>query len=364
MILPWGTVARGKGSSKRSRTTRKRGRDRLILYFLLILIAGLLGVIVALLPDTPPGEADDQPVGAVVDQQADRGADEAGPGPEDEVSPIPVDAAPETVTERYPDGEAPAIPAVTAAESARELWWLPDPDVYGEVPGTLYLILDDAGNNLDPFPAFLEFPGPLAVAVLPQLPYSVEAAALAAAAGKEIMLHLPMEAVGGANPGPGALTVGMSDRDILRVIDENLGSVPGAIGVNNHMGSRATSDQRIMEIVLADLRRRDLFFIDSRTTVDTVARPVASYLHTPFAERHVFLDNERSRDAILTAIRGALELAHTQDQVVMIGHATVPELAAILNEIYPVLTEHGYRFGLVSELVEVPEVAEVPDGED
>ncbi|MCK4516619.1 MAG: divergent polysaccharide deacetylase family protein, partial [Spirochaetaceae bacterium] len=219
--------------------------------------------------------------------------------------------------------------------------------------GTLYLILDDAGNNLQPLPAFLEFPGPLAVAVLPQLPYSVESAARTAAAGKEIMLHLPMEAVGGANPGPGALTTGMSDRDILRVIDENLGSVPGVIGVNNHMGSLATSDRRIMEIVLADLQRRDLFFIDSRTTVETVAKPVAGYLQTPFAERHVFLDNERSRDAILTAVRGALELAHRQDQVVMIGHATVPELAAVLNEIYPILTAHGYRFGLVSELVEV-----------
>ncbi|MBU8912652.1 MAG: divergent polysaccharide deacetylase family protein [Spirochaetales bacterium] len=357
-------MAHGKGSSNRSRTTRKRGRDRLILYLLLIVIAGLLGVIVALLPDTPPGEADDQPSRSVGDEMVQRRAEEAEPESEDEAPSIPEDGPPETVTERYPVGEAPATPAATAAESDREFWWLPDPDVYGEAPGTLYLILDDAGNNLEPFPAFLEFPGPLAVAVLPQLPYSVEAAALTAAAGKEIMLHLPMEAVGGANPGPGAVTVGMSDRDILRVIGENLGSVPGAIGVNNHMGSRATSDQRIMEIVLADLQRRELFFIDSRTTVDTVARPVAGYLRTPFAERHIFLDNERSRDAILAAIRGALELAHTQDQVVMIGHATVPELATILNEIYPVLTEHGYRFGLVSELAEVPEVAEVPDGEE
>jgi polysaccharide deacetylase 2 family uncharacterized protein YibQ len=178
----------------------------------------------------------------------------------------------------------------------------------------------------------------------------VESAARTAAAGKEIILHLPMEALGGANPGPGALTVDMGDREILQTIDENLGSVPGAVGVNNHMGSRATSDERVMELVLADLRRRDLFFVDSRTTVDTVAAEVAQALRTRFAERDVFLDNDPNRDAILAAVSGALDLAHRQDQVVMIGHVTVPELAEVLAEIYPILTEHGYRFGRITEI--------------
>ncbi|MEE8441165.1 MAG: divergent polysaccharide deacetylase family protein [Spirochaetia bacterium] len=353
-------MARARGSSNSSRAKRTRGCDRLALYFLLIVIAGLLGLIVALLPDTAPSDADGPPTEPVAAEPATPAAGKASDGGEDGFPSALADTVPEPVTERYPSGEAPVMPAVTAAQSDRELWWLPDPDEYGNVFGTLYLILDDAGNSLEPLPVFLEFPGPLAVAVLPQLAYSLESAARTAAAGKEIMLHFPMEAVGGANPGPGALAVDMSDRDILRVIGENLASVPGAIGVNNHMGSRATSDQRTMEIVLADLQRRELFFIDSRTTVETVARPVATYLRTPFAERDIFLDNERSRDAILTAIRGALELVHTQAQVVMIGHATVPELAVVLNAIYPILMAHGYRFGLVSELVEVPEV---PDRE-
>jgi len=235
-------------------------------------------------------------------------------------------------------------------EDSEQLWWLPDPATYGTPRGTLYLILDDAGNNIGPLPDFLAFPGAMAVAVLPQLTYSVEAAARTAAAGKEIMLHLPMEAEGGADPGPGALTVGMTDREIVRTIEEDLGSVPGVIGVNNHMGSRATADARVMEVVLADLNRRGLFFVDSRTTAQSVARSAARYLQTPFAERDVFLDNDRSRHAILAAVGGALELAHSQDAVVMIGHATVPELASVLNDIYPVLVEHGYRFGWISEL--------------
>jgi polysaccharide deacetylase 2 family uncharacterized protein YibQ len=145
---------------------------------------------------------------------------------------------------------------------------------------------------------------------------------------------------------------------MLRIIDENLASVPGAIGVNNHMGSRATADPRVMELLLADLTRRGMFFVDSRTTTNTVARPTAASLRTPFAERHVFLDNDRSRDAILSALRGALELAHRQEDVVMIGHATAPELAEILNEVYPVLSEHGYRFGRISDAVDVVRVAE------
>ena len=350
MILPWGTVARGNRSSNRSRATRKRGRDRLILYFLLIVIAGLLGFIVAILPDSSP---DDE--GILPDAEV---ADESARQPDSAVSAdAEVDEATDTVTELYPTGEVLPTAAESAAASDRELWWLPDPQVYGDAFGTLYLILDDAGNSLGPLPEFLEFPGSLAVAVLPQLAYSVEAAARTAAAGKEIMLHLPMEALGGANPGPGALTVDMSEPDILRVIDDNLGSVPGAVGVNNHMGSLATADLRLMGILLADLHRRNLFYIDSRTTVDTVSKPVAAYLQTPFAERHVFLDNDRSRYAILTAIRGALELAHRQDAVVMIGHATVPELASVLNEIYPILIDHGYLFGVVSEMVSEAKVA-------
>jgi uncharacterized protein len=368
MILPWGTVARGKGSSTRSQAAKKRGRDRLALYFLLIVIAGLLGVIVAILPDSAPDDLLAQPDTAVPTEPAGetRTVDSTGPTADEpsNTESAPLEAiestADDTVTERYPTGEM--VPSAAGSESERvgELWWLPDPPALGEIPGTLYLILDDAGNNIGPLPEFLRFPGPLAVAVLPQLTYSVEAAARTAAAGKEIMLHLPMEAEGGANPGPGALTVDMSDREILRVIDENLGSVPGAVGVNNHMGSRATADRRVMELVLADIHRRSLFFVDSRTTVDTVVKPVAYNLRTPFAERHVFLDNDRSRDAILAAVRGALELAHRQESVVMIGHATVPELASVLNDIYPILIENGYRFGVVSELVSAVEIDE-PD---
>ena len=348
-------------ANKKSTTTRsrpKRGRERFILYSLLVIIAGLLGVIVAILPDAPGANpnavAADSQTGVVPEQPVPEETVEPGidePGLSAEPAAQADEREGEAATELYPRGEEVPTAGQLASESDRELWWLPDPEVYGDASGVLYLILDDAGNNIGPLPEFLKFPGPLAVAVLPQLTYSVESAARTAAAGKEIMLHLPMEAVGGANPGPGTLTVGMNDREILTVIGENLGSVPGAVGVNNHMGSRVTADPRVMEIVLADLHRRDLYFVDSRTTVDSVTRSIATFLQIPFAERHVFLDNERSREAILQSVRGALELAHRQEAVVMIGHATVEELASVLNEIYPILIENGYRFGALSDLV-------------
>lgn len=316
----------------------------------------MLGLLVTLLPESVDGELS-RPEGAVPSAAEDgttTAEDSEAPPDGGAEGPSADESAP---TEYYPEEETPAV---VEAESSPddELWWLPDPAEFTGVPGTLYLILDDAGNNLDGLPEFLEFPGPLTVAVLPQLDYSVESAARTAAAGKEIMLHLPMEAVGGANPGPGAVTVGLDESDVVSIVRANLDSVPGAIGVNNHMGSLATADERTMEIVLAELTRRGLFFVDSRTTVATVGRDVAEQLRIPFAERHVFLDNKRSREDILRAMSGALEMAHRQEHVVMIGHATVPELADVLSEIYPTLVNAGYRFGFVSEIVQAPSIAQ------
>ena len=366
--------SRGR-STKQSGRSRRAGRERVLLYGLLVVIGVLLAVLVTMLPDAAApdveagggsgaegvgpqtedgaGESRGRDAGAA----AERGRDgEAASDDGESALPSRDELAEESVTERYPQEESVPKPLPPPEGERDEYWWIPPAEDSAAEPGTLYLILDDAGNAPEPLPAFLEFPGPVAVAVLPQLPYSVESAARAAAAGKEIMLHLPMEARGGANPGPGAITSQMSDRAVVRTMGENLASVPGAIGINNHMGSAGTADERLMEIVLADAKRRGLFFVDSRTTVETRARPIAAVIGTPFAERHVFLDNVRTRESILESLRAALLLAQSQEHVVMIGHATVPELAGVLNEAYPVLVDRGYKFGAISDLVEPPVV--------
>ncbi|MFP4114747.1 MAG: divergent polysaccharide deacetylase family protein [Spirochaetales bacterium] len=354
---------------------------------LLVVIAVLLGVLITLLPDavdsggtraasetrgqadgsrsaspsrgtesgggTGPGGVSD-PDGSGAPAEGDRALGDDGPhgdadGRAGSGEAGATDAVRDgDVTEAYPGEEgAPVRPDVDTED---EYWWLPDQTAPPSDRGALVLVLDDAGNTLDAYEDFLAFPGPLAVAVLPQLDYSVHASAMAAAAGKEILLHQPMAATNGANPGPGAIEPGLTVSEIRALLSDNLATVPGAIGVNNHMGSLATTEPALMRTVLESLSGRGLFFLDSRTSAQTVARTVAAEVGIPFAERHVFLDNERTREAILGSLRHALELAHHGEPVVMIGHVTVPLLAEVLNETYPVIVANGYEFARISEL--------------
>ena len=223
-------------------------------------------------------------------------------------------------------------------------WWMPADLPDPALRGRLHLILDDAGNAADELPPFLELPIPFAVAVLPQLPYSTDAASRTIAAGKEVILHQPMEAVGGADPGPGWIGPGHRPEQIVATLTANLLSVPGAIGANNHMGSLASADEPTMRLVLDFFHANGMFYLDSRTISRTVARRVARDVGIPFAERNVFLDNVRERDAILTAISSAIELSNRGEDVFMIGHVTVPLLADVLREAVAVLLRHDYEF--------------------
>jgi len=221
-----------------------------------------------------------------------------------------------------------------------------------EVPKRLYLVIDDVGNNLFQLRPFLDFPGPITFAVLPQLEYSGQAATLAHKAGKEVILHLPMQADNPAiNPGPGAITTNLGDQAIVNRLRKDISTVPFLIGVNNHEGSRATSDARVMRVVLEELKQQGLFFLDSRTTADSVARPIAEQLGLPFAQREVFLDNNQSRAAILTAFSGAEKIAAERGYAVMIGHVWTDALAGIIKELYPRLLADGFVFGKLSDLV-------------
>ena len=337
----------------------------MLLVVLLAIIAVLLGVVISLLPEStldhtlardadPPADiAREEPAQPDAERQppADRQPEtdpEAGDRREPAPAPSrPVPAVPTPVPEAYP--EAP--PAAAPTEPRDTLWWLPATRPAPGLRGPLVLVLDDAGYSLDAFDRFLRFPGPLAVAILPQLDYSVQAAALTAAAGKEIMLHQPMAPLRGGDPGPGVIGPSDSREVILETVRMNLATVPGAIGVNNHMGSLATTDATLMRTLLGMLHARNLFFLDSRTTAETVGRAVAAEIGIPFAERAVFLDNWRTRESILASLKQSLELTHRGEPVVMIGHVTVPLLADILLEVYPTIIEHGYEFVAISSLV-------------
>jgi polysaccharide deacetylase 2 family uncharacterized protein YibQ len=214
-------------------------------------------------------------------------------------------------------------------------------------------LIDDAGHNLRELEPFLRFPGPLTIAVLPGLPDSAEAARRIRAAGKEVFLHQPMEALGGQNPGPGAVYAGMSAGEIRAIITKNLDEIWPVTGLNNHEGSKVTMDRTAMETVLAICRERGILFLDSRTTAETAAPAAARQLGIVIGERDVFLDNEPDRNSILGYVRTGLSRAEQKGSAVMIGHVWSPALAPILTEFYSDWLKDGYTLSTVSALVRV-----------
>ncbi len=202
--------------------------------------------------------------------------------------------------------------------------------------GILAVIIDDAGYNLSDLQPFLEFSGPLTIAVLPNLPHSVETAERVRAAGKGLLLHCPMEPINGdEDPGPGALRTDQSDAEIERLLISAFASVPGAEGLNNHMGSKATADERLMSVVFSFLKREGKYFVDSRTTPDSVAEEVAARFGVPFLRRDGFIDNERDEESLKKTIEAGAAAARSQGKAILIGHIHTPEILAILHRSLP-----------------------------
>jgi polysaccharide deacetylase 2 family uncharacterized protein YibQ len=212
-------------------------------------------------------------------------------------------------------------------------------------------LIDDAGNNLRDLEPFLRFPGPLTIAVLPGLPYSAEAARRIRAAGKEVFLHQPMEAVGGQDPGPGALYLGMSPAAVRETLRRNIAELGPVAGMNNHQGSRITGDREMMETVLAFCREYDIYFLDSRTTAETAAPLAAKGLGLKIGERDVFLDNIQEKESMIRSVRQGLARAGEKGGAVMIGHTWSGELAETLTELYPELIGQGYSLTTVSRYI-------------
>jgi hypothetical protein len=217
--------------------------------------------------------------------------------------------------------------------------------------GTLVFVIDDAGNNLRELEPFLRIPGPLTIAVLPGLPYSEEAARRIRAAGKEVILHQPMEAIGGQNPGPGAIYSGMSPDEIRAILARNVAQIGPVTGINNHQGSKVTMDREAMAVILAFCAENNLYFLDSRTTAETVVPSVARNMEMRIVERNIFIDNEQSKDAMLRYISSGLLRAQRTGTAVMIGHTWSPALAPLLAEQFPLLIEQGYTIKTASDII-------------
>lgn len=185
------------------------------------------------------------------------------------------------------------------------------------------VIIDDIGHNHPAARPFIDMEYPVALSFLPDRPFSEELAREASRHGKTVLLHLPMQPIGypKVDPGPGAILLTQSRQEIQEVLEKDVDSLSGIVGVNNHMGSEATADRRVMETVLKMLGEKGLFFIDSRTTPETVALKMARELGIPSAQRDVFLDNEHQSLAIDTRVDELLDLAEKKGWAIGIGHA-------------------------------------------
>lgn len=191
---------------------------------------------------------------------------------------------------------------------------------------------------------------PFSAAVLPYLEFSRESATLVHESGKEVLLHLPMEGGPDADPGPHALRVSQDEATVRALVRRALLEVPYRRGVNNHMGSRFTTDPQRMDWVLDELKREKLFFLDSRTTKDTVAWERARRLGLRTAQRQVFLDDDRSEAELRRQWDRALALARQEGQAIVIGHI-YPETVEALERWVP-QAQGQVHFVKVSELVQ------------
>lgn len=212
-------------------------------------------------------------------------------------------------------------------------------------------MIDDIGNDIDAVRRVAALRVPMAAAVLPALARSRESADILRAAGKEILLHLPMEPLDpGAHPGPGEVRVDMTAQEIASLVASDLADVPGATGVNNHMGSRASADRATMGAVLSVLRQRRLFFLDSRTTAFTVAAEEAARRGVPCVSRSVFLDDAPDEASVVAQLDRAVEESRSQGAAVAIGHPHAATLAVLEREL-PDLGARGVSLCRVSDLV-------------
>lgn len=216
--------------------------------------------------------------------------------------------------------------------------------------GKLIFVFDDAGHNLEQLQYFLDLPFPCTIAVLPKLPNSRETARRIRAAGKELILHQPMQALNpNINPGDGAVKPGMDREEIKKIVASNVEEIGPIAGMNNHEGSLITSDEKAMEAVLELCKEKNIYFLDSRTSSKSVVPQVAKKLNMNIWERAVFLDNKKDKAYMKKQIIEGLEIASQRGEAIMIGHVFTVDLAILLKEMYSDLTQEGYTFSTISK---------------
>jgi len=217
--------------------------------------------------------------------------------------------------------------------------------------GQMAIVIDDFGYSKEPIGAFAEITRPLTFAILPYRPFSNEAAARGLSSGHEVILHLPMEPLTQAEQSEKlTITINMSDGEIQEMTRKAIQTIPGLIGVNNHQGSRATADKRVLKAVLGELKVNNLFFLDSRTNSQSVGAETARQMGIRTGENQLFIDNTDEVSAVKAKLRTAQDTAIKYGSVIVIGHARMNTAKAV-REMISELEANGIQLVFVSQMV-------------
>ena len=197
----------------------------------------------------------------------------------------------------------------------------------------------------------MELPGAVTISFLPRTPYAARLAREAHAWGKEVMLHLPMDSLHERPLGPGGLTQAMSREEFLATLRDDIAAIPYVHGINNHMGSRMTTDGTRMLWLMSELRAHEgLFFVDSRTSSQSVAGPLAVNNGIPSSRRDIFLDNVREPAAIARQFQRLVATARRHGSAIGIGHP-YPATLEVLEHYLPQVAQQGVQLVPVSQVI-------------
>ncbi|MGF9906198.1 divergent polysaccharide deacetylase family protein [Brevibacillus porteri] len=216
-------------------------------------------------------------------------------------------------------------------------------------------VIDDFGNNMQGTEEILSMPVSLTIAVMPFLPSTKKDAELAHQKGHDVILHMPMEPMKGKRSwlGPGAITADLSDEEIRSRVEKAIDDVPHAIGMNNHMGSKITADERIMRIIMKVVKERGLIYLDSKTTDKSVASKVAAEMGVPFAENLYFLDDIYTVPHITKQMEKICQRIGNHPICIAIGHVGPPgkKTASVLRQYIPRIQKEA-EFVTISKLIQ------------
>lgn len=216
----------------------------------------------------------------------------------------------------------------------------------------LAIVIDDIGYDLDAVERLLDLDIPLTLSVLPYCPYSEAAARRAHQAGREVMLHIPMEPKGHPkkNPGEGALLLTMTHQEIEDALARAMDSVPFIAGANNHMGSLFMEDRENVQTVLAVLKKQDLYFLDSVTTSRSKGKQAALATGIRYGARDIFIDNSHETEDTCTSILNVINERNNWETLIAIGHPYQSTVTA-LRQMLPDLQKRGIAIVPLSEIM-------------